>query len=246
MNRVIYYFPIAVLMLAGCGKKISHNSGMFWNDSNTSNIDYNADVFSGSNNAIQYNASAVQAQNNSQEPAVNYQTNSSQYNVSQNDSQITQAVNGNYHAQQSNLAKQEGQIDLMQTGYYNAKPNTNSNTYNSQQYSCGKCSNNIVEYDNNQKPDKGRTMSIEVKNNSVPSVDDLPKSYKIQAGYYISEQSANAVASKLRNAGISDVSVVTENGGSKVYVGSFQDRSACDTLLEQVRKIRDDAFVVFK
>lgn len=243
MNRGIYHLPIVVLLLVGCGKQISHNSGMFWDNFNKSSGEYNADVFSGSNNSIQYNASTAQVKNNPQEPTFNYQTNSQQYNVSRNDAQITQVVNGGYNAQQSNLAKQEGQIDLMQNSSYSNKQNNN---YDMQQYSCGRCDNNIVENDNIKTQKTERNMSIEVKKDIAKPVEVAPKSYKIQAGYYVSEQSANAVAGKLRDAGISDVSVVTENGGSKIYVGSFQDRYACDKLLAKVRQVRDDAFVVFK
>ena len=242
MNRGIYYLPVVALLLAGCGKKISHNSGMFWNNFSQSNGEYNADVFSGSNNSIQYNASTAQVKNNSQEPTLNYQTNSPQYNVSHNDTQITQAVNGGYNAQQSSLAKQEGQIDLMQNSSYNNKQNNNND---SQQCNCGRFNNN-VENDNAKTQETGRNMSIEVKKDIVKPVEVAPKSYKVQAGYYVSERSANEVATQLRNAGINDVSVVTENGGSKIYVGSFENRASCNNILNQVRKVRDDAFVVFK
>ena len=244
MNRIICYLPMVALLLTGCGKKISHNSGMFWNDSSKSNVDYNADVFSGSNNAIQYNAPTAQAKNNSQEPAFNYQANSQLYNVSQNDTQITQAVNGSYNAKQSNLAKQEGQIDLMQNSKYDSRQNSDNN--NLQQDVCGKCSSKCVDKGNTKVQENGCDGSIEGTKKPVKEENVAPKSYKIQAGYYISEHSANDVANALRNAGINNVSVITEKGGSKIYVGSFQDRYACDALLAQVRKVHADAFVVFK
>ena len=65
----------------------------------------------------------------------------------------------------------------------------------------------------------------------------IKKTYRIQCGNYTNEKVAKELADKIKNSGIDDVSVVSENGVNKIFVGSFTTKEDGASVRDALKKL---------
>ncbi len=75
-------------------------------------------------------------------------------------------------------------------------------------------------------------IKTDIKDNKI-----IKKTYRIQCGNYTNEKVAKELADKIKNSGIDDVSVVSENGVNKIFVGSFATKEDGASVRDALKKL---------
>lgn len=264
MKKFVVFF-ILPLFLSNCNKSISYGGKDMWqrqqqkdydssvfyqqnqNNNNYNNQNNNYNNQRNNNNGQDVNNQQYNENNNNNNENNNRQSNNSGNNMQPvniyitnpgqqygnvRNSQLEDAINkaengGGIKSALLEQGKQSGQVDLAPREQF-------TNEKQKVKYSIEP---KIEKQQQTFQETQEKQIMQEIKKETAKQINTTSKGYKIQCGNYASKTSADAIAKKIREAGIEDVNVISENGSNRILVGNFASKNDGAEVFSKINEL---------
>ena len=276
-KTIIYGKPLASTVSQGdYGEEIIVQQKSNNNSAKYGSVFYkgqNSQEFEDQDEVIINQAKNVNSGNNSQQSYSDYEIldntinndssntniNLSKKNSFNNDDLLSKAINGNNAKNSALLVEdvEKGQVELSSRDAFNSqkskqqvKTNYNNNETNNYIFVEPK-EQKKVKYSIEPQQQK-KTNVVTTKQQAKQQISNAQvltkKSYKIQCGNYVNEKAAQQIANKIRNAGIKNVSVISDGQSHRILVGDFNSKDEGFAIFEKIESLnlRDNIFWTFR